>query len=93
MLFNNLLSEGIFPECFKTAKIMPIFKSGHSNSTENYRPSSMLHFLSKIFEKLKCSAIDSYLKSNTIVCTNQFGFRKNSNTSDTIIELFVYVYS
>ena len=25
MLFNNSLSEGIFPECFKTAKIIPIF--------------------------------------------------------------------
>ena len=28
MLFNNSVSEGIFPECFKTAKIIPIFKSG-----------------------------------------------------------------
>ena len=35
MLFNNSLSEGISPECFKTAKIIPIFKSGDSNSTAN----------------------------------------------------------
>ena len=28
MLFNNSLSEGIFPEYFKMAKIIPIFKSG-----------------------------------------------------------------
>ena len=28
MLFNNTVSEGIFQECFKTAKIIPIFKSG-----------------------------------------------------------------
>ena len=52
MLFKNSLSEGIFPECFKTAKIIPIFKSGDSNSTTNHRPISMLPFLSKIFEKL-----------------------------------------
>ena len=35
MLFNNSVSEGTFPECFKTAKIIPIFKSGDSNSTVN----------------------------------------------------------
>ena len=93
MLFNNSLSEGIFPECIKTVKIIHIFKSGDSNSTANYRPISKLPFLSKMFEKLMCARLDSYLKSNDILCTNQFGFRKNSNTSDAIIEFLDYVYS
>ena len=93
MLFNNSLSEGIFHECFKTAKIIPIFKSGDSNSTVNYRPISMLPFLSKIFEKLMCARLDSYLKLNNILCTNQLGYCKNSNTSDSIIEFLDYVYS
>ena len=60
MLFNNSLPERTFPECFKTAKIIPIFKSGDSNSTVNYRPISMLPFLSKIFERLMCARLDSY---------------------------------
>ena len=60
ILFNNSVSEGIFPECFKTAKIIPIFKSGDSNSTVNYRPISMLPFLSKTFEKLMSARLDSY---------------------------------
>ena len=55
MLFNNSVSEGIFRECFKTAKIIQIFKSGDSNSTVNYRPTSMLPLVSKIFEKLMCA--------------------------------------
>ena len=63
MLFNNSLSEGIFPECFKTANIIPIFKSGDENSTAtaNYRPIYMLPFLSKMFEKFMCARLDSYL--------------------------------
>ena len=93
MLFNNSLPEGNFPECFKTAKIIPIFKSGDSNSTVNYSPISMLLFLSKIFEKLMRARLDSYLKSKNILCTNQFGFCKNSNTSEAIIEFLDYVYS
>ena len=40
-----------------------------------------------------CARLDSYLKSNIILCTNQFGFRKNSNTSYAIIEFLHYVYS
>ena len=92
MLFNNSLSEGTFPECFKTAKIIPIFKSGDSNFNVNYRPISILPFLSKIFKKLIGARLDSYLKSNNIFCANQFGFRKNSNSSDAIIEFLDYVY-
>ena len=93
MLFNNSFFEGTFPECFKTAKIIPIFKSGDSNSTVIYRPILMLPLLSKIFEKLICDRLDSNLKSNNILCTNQFGFRKHSNSSDAIIEFLDYVSS
>ena len=92
MLFNNSLSEGTFPECFKTAKIIQIFKSD-SNSIVNYRPISILPFLSKIFEELMSARLDSYPKLNNILCTNQFGFCKNSNTSDIIIKFFDYVYT
>ena len=40
-----------------------------------------------------CARLESYLKSNNILFTNQFGFRKNFNTSDAIIEFLDYVYS
>ena len=40
-----------------------------------------------------CARLDSYLKSNNISCANQFGFRKNSNTSDAIIEFLDNLYS
>ena len=46
-----------------------------------------------MFEKLMCARLDSYLKSNNILYTNQFGFGKNSDTSDAIIEFLDYVYS
>ena len=91
MLFNNSLSEGTFPECLKKHKIIQIFKSGDSNYTVNYSNIFMLPFLSKIFKKLMCARLDSYLKSNNSLCTNQFGLSKNSNTSDAIIEFFFKV--
>ena len=36
MFFNYSLNEGIFPHCFKPAKIIQIVLSGDSNSTANY---------------------------------------------------------
>ena len=68
MLFNNSCSEGIFPECFTTAKIIQIFKFVDFISAVNYKPISMLLFSSKIFENLMCSRLDSYLKSDNILC-------------------------
>ena len=59
----------------------------------NSRQISMLPSLSKIFEKLMCIRLDSYLKSNNILCTNQFGNCKHSNTSDAIILFPDCVYS
>ena len=40
-----------------------------------------------------CARLASYLKSNNILCTNQFGFRKKSNTSDAIVQFLDYFYS
>ena len=58
--FINSLSEGIFPECFKTAKIIPNMKSGDSHSTANYRPISMLTFLLKMLEIFMCAKIPTH---------------------------------
>ena len=69
MLFNNSLSEGIFPECFKTVKLF-LFSNLVTQIRLRiiYRPISMLPFLSKMFEKLMCDRLDLYLESNNILC-------------------------
>ena len=50
-LFNFCLKLGIFPDCLKIAKVMPIFKN--KNDTTNYRPISILSPISKMQEKIK----------------------------------------
>ena len=49
-IFNLSLKQGKFPQNFKTAKIIPIFKKGDKSSRHNYRPISILPVLSKIVE-------------------------------------------
>ena len=50
-IVNLSLSQGIFPNDMKLAKIVPIFKNGNTKLFNNYRPISILPAFSKILEK------------------------------------------
>ena len=50
--FELVFEFGIFPQIFKTAKVIPIHKSGNKQLVQNYRPISLLPCVSKILEKL-----------------------------------------
>ena len=50
--FEIALEFVFFPHIFKTAKVIPVFKTGKRNLTNNYRPISLLLSLSKVLEKL-----------------------------------------
>ena len=50
--FQWSFNLGIFPQAFKSAKVIPIFKSGSREILGNYRPIALLSNLSKILEKL-----------------------------------------
>ena len=58
-LINESFTSGVFPEILKIAKITPIFKNGNPLVVSNYRPISVLPWLSKIFKKvLACRLIN-----------------------------------
>ena len=52
ILCNWSLTSGIFPEKLKTAKVIPLFKSGDKHLFSNYRSVSILPQFSKILEKI-----------------------------------------
>ena len=54
---------GLFPDCFKTAKVIPLFKSGDSEQVNCYRPISLLTFIGKLFEKIIAVRIIEYFSS------------------------------
>ena len=67
ILINNCLKKGVFPNDFKPADVTPIFKKEDSLNKENYRPVSILSYLSKVFERILYKQIDSFIKSFKII--------------------------
>ena len=52
LIINQSLETGIFPNAFKTSKVIPIYKKGEKANLSNYRPISILPAISKIFERV-----------------------------------------
>ena len=53
ILFNNCIRQGVFPDAYKIAKVIPLFKKGgDKESKDSYRPISLLPALGKLLEKL-----------------------------------------
>ena len=77
-LFNKCLSDGIFPEVWKSARIVPVHKDGSKSDVTNYRPISILPILSKVFERLVHDAI--YPQLHTTILEEQHGFVKRRST-------------
>ena len=57
---------GIFPENMKTAKVIPVYKSGDKNLFTNYRPISLLPQFSKIIERMFNNRIISFIEKKQI---------------------------
>ena len=60
-IFNNCTKNKKFLDTLKYADITPVFKKGDTTDKSNYRPISFLSNVSKIFEKLIYSQVNSYM--------------------------------
>lgn len=69
-----------------------MYKDGDRRLNNNYRPISILPIFSKIFEKVACRQLLSYLERNNILKPNQFGFLANKSTSQAFISFLHRTY-
>jgi hypothetical protein len=86
-VINLSLCQGIFPKELKLGNIIPILKSGKINEVTNYRPISLLTTLSKIYERVFCNRLLSFLNKNKILYDLQFGFRDSHSTYLAMLSL------
>ena len=79
-IFNRSLSMGIYPDDWKMARVLPIFKSGEKSDLGNYRPISIISTIAKVFGRLVYDQFYTYLTSNQLINSYQSGFRPTYST-------------
>lgn len=85
-IYNKSLQSGIFPEKWKIAKVVPVYKSGISEEVQNYRPISILSTFSKIFESLVSPHIQNYFRP--FLSKHQHGFIKARSTTTNLVTYY-----
>ena len=83
---NSSFNDGIFPQLLKTAKVIPIYKSGSKSDVSNYRPISLLSIFSKIYEKAMCTRLTNFFNKNNTLHPRQYGFRSLHSCEHALLD-------
>ena len=86
-LFNVIFDNGIYPEEWRKAIIVPIFKKGDPSIADNYRGVSLLSVMSKCYTFILNKRLSKWVKTNLLLTETQAGFRKGYSTVDHIFTL------
>ncbi|KAK3537156.1 hypothetical protein QTP70_002650 [Hemibagrus guttatus] len=86
-VINGSLTSGHVPTVFKKARVIPILKKPALDPSDisNYRPVSLLSFLSKILERVVCNQLSDYLMQNNLHDTSQSGFKAAHSTETALL--------
>ena len=79
-LINLTLKTGLIPSELKAAEVIPIYKDSEKSQFTNYRPISVLSVISKILERCVYNKLIEDLEANSLLSSQQFGFRKKRST-------------
>ena len=92
IIFNSSLENGIFPDIWKLAGVIPIFKSGVKKDINNYRPISVISVISRIWERIVHDQIINFIPENNVLTKNQSAFKKLHSTITSLIGNIDYWY-
>lgn len=86
-IINCSLISGCFPTVWKHGLVKPIPKKPHPVKPEDFRPITLLPFLSKILEKVCHSQLTTYFNSIGALPPTQSGFRAGFSMTTSLLGL------
>jgi hypothetical protein len=84
--------SGCFPDKWKLANVIPIFKKEDRQSKWKYRPISLLASLSKMVEKIVFAQLYNFLLELDFLNPLQSGFRPGHSTVKQLTYLVHRIY-
>ena len=88
LIYNQSLNTSIFPSSWKISNVFPIFKSGDSAITSNYRPVSLLNTMEKVFESIIFKHVFNHLNDTNFFTPSQSGFLPGDSTVNQVVFLY-----
>ena len=87
-IFQFSLNTSIFPEHWKKANVVPVYKNkGDKSVVKNYRPVSLLPIFGKIFEKCLYDTVYTYFEENGLFTSCLSGFRKGDSCVSQLLSI------
>ena len=71
LLFNKSMQTNAIPMDWKTANVVPIFKSGAKSEPSNYRPISLTSVVVRVMERILKQKIQLHLNVNKLISRSQ----------------------
>jgi retron-type reverse transcriptase len=90
-IFQLSIESGIFPDKFKTSRIVPIFKQGDPSVCDNYRPIALVNTFSKILEKMVATDLYNHLDLNKLLYKHQYGFQRKMSTEHNLLQVTNFI--
>lgn len=86
-IINTAITTGKYPRAWKKSLIFPINKINKRVDYSDLRPINILPALSKVLELLVYNQIFDCIQQNSIIPTNQSGFRENHSTTSALLKV------
>ena len=86
-IINSSVTSGCVPAAFKAARVSPLLKKPtlDPSDVKNYRPVSLLSFLSKTLERVVSNQLSLHLSQNNLLDPNQSGFKPAHSTETALL--------
>ena len=92
LIFKSCLKTCQFPQDWKQANVVTVFKKGGKQFLKNYRPISLLTIIRKFFERLLYNQMFEIFVRNDLISQNHSGFKPGDSCVNQLLAITHEIY-